>query len=163
MKQRLDITNLRNLTRTRRKSGAQTTLVEQTIITVQQYFLTAGLHCITIPSHEQGRSLLRVCLDSLDLYTDIGMVTVTTKKAPAHYRDLYSELEDAQAVFSDNGRLEEFMLSSFQCDFLVLEYTPELIEQPWFGRFEQALTDYSIAKTIPVVMFVYDDQGLMKN
>ncbi len=163
MKQRLDISNLRNMTRSRRKSTTSTTLVEQTIITVQQYFLTPGLHCITIPNHEQGRSLLRVCLDSLDLYSDVGMVTVTTKKTPAHYRDLYAELEDAQAVFSDNGRLEEFMLSSFQCDFLVMEYTPELLEKPWFGRFEQALTEYSVSKAIPVVMFIYDDLGLMKN
>ncbi len=161
MKQRLDISNLRNLTRTRRKTG--TTLVEQTIINVQQYFLTPGVHCITIATHEQGRSLLRVCLDSLEIYTNVGIVTVTTKKAPAHYRDMYEELEHAQALCLGDGRLEEFMLSSFQCDFLVLEYTQELLEQPWFGRFEQLLSEYSVAKSIPVIMFLYDDQQVTRN
>lgn len=162
MKQRLDISNLRNLTRTRRKT-AGTTLVEQTIINVQQYFLSPGLHCITIPSHEQGRSLLRVCLDSLGIYSDVGMVTVTTKKTPLHYRDIYEELEHYQALSFDDGSLEEYMFSAFQCDFLILEYTQELMEQPWFGRFEQLMSEYSVAKAIPVIMFLYDDQGVTKN
>jgi len=162
MKQRLDIINLRNLTRARRKM-ASTNIAEQTIINVQQYFLSPGMHCITITSHEQGRSLLRVCLDPLDVYSDIGMVTVATKRAPAHYRDICFELEEYQAVSYDDGRLEEFMLSSFHCDFLVLEYTQELMEQPWFGRFERILADYSLAKAIPIVMFMYNDQVMIKN
>lgn len=161
MKQRLDINNLRNLTRTRRKTS--TTLVEQTIINVQQYFLTNGLHCITIASHEQGRSLLRVCLDSLGIYSNIGIVTVTTKKAPEHYHDIYQELCYAHALGVQDGSLEEFMLSSFHCDFLVLEYTQELLEQPWFGHFEQLIAEYSLAKAIPIVMFLYEDQSILRN
>ncbi len=97
------------------------------------------------------------------MYTDIGMVTMTNKRVPAHYRDLYDEMYFNRALFLDDGRLEEFMLTSFQCDFLILEYTQELMEEPWFGRFERLLHDYSISTSIPIIMFIYDEHTLNKN
>jgi hypothetical protein len=105
MKPRLDSTTLRNLTRTRRKTSHKKR-IEQTILNVQQYFLTAGPHHISVRTHEQGRSLLRVCLDSLSMYEQVGMVTVSTKKAPYQYVDIYEELQYANATSLDTSKLD---------------------------------------------------------
>ncbi len=163
MKQKLAIHQLRNLSRSRRKQTHKISRVEQSIITVQQYFLSPGLHCITVPNLDNGRSLLRICLDSLGIYTNVGMLSLSNKAVPAHYVDLYADMQRAHVLSLDSGMLEEYMLSSFQADFLILEYTQELMEQPWFGRFEHLLHDYSIATSIPVIMFLYEEQSLEHN
>lgn len=156
MKQKLDISNLRRLTRSRKKQ--QISSVEQSIITIQQYFLTPGLHCVTVPSHEQGRSLLRVCLDSLERYNDIGMITTALQRTPHHYRDIVREIA-LYGGHTDTSLLEEYLLTAFSCDFLIIEYNPELMMSPWFGQFEQLLHDYSVSKALPVIMCMYDDQA----
>jgi hypothetical protein len=97
------------------------------------------------------------------MYEQVGMVTVSTKKAPYQYVDIYEELQYANATSLDTSKLDEYMCSSFQCDFLVLEYTQQLIEQPWFGRFEQLLSEYSVLSSIPVILLFYDEHEVIEN
>ncbi len=149
--------------RTRTQKDRNVSQVEQSIITIQQYFMTPGMHCIYVPTVQQGRSLLRICLDSLQIFADVALLTVATQKCPTLYRDLYTEIKRAKALTTHNGRLEEFMLTSFYNDFLIIEYTPNLIEQPWFGAFEQLLSRYAISESIPVIMFMYDEHELEAN
>ena len=101
-----------------------------------------------------------MCVDSLQLFADVALLTMATQKCPAQYRDLYEEI---QHLTVHDGTLEEFILTSFYNDFLIIEYTPQLLEQPWFGTFEQLLSKYSIAQSIPVIMFMYDEYALEAN
>ena len=155
----LRIQELRRRARNRAKAR-NVSPIEQSIITIQQYFLTPGMHCIEVPTVQQGRSLLRICLDSLQIFADVALLTMATKKCPAQYRDLYEEVKHLTV---HDGTLEEFILTSFYNDFLIIEYTPQLLEQPWFGTFEQLLSKYSIAQSIPVIIFMYDEYALEAN
>ena len=159
----LTIQELRLRSRTRTKKNRDVSQVEQSIITIQQYFMTPGMHCIYVPNIQQGRSLLRICLDSLQIFADVALLTVATKKCPLQYRDLYEEMEQAKALTTHNGNLEEFILTSFYNDFLIIEYTPQLLEQSWFGVFEQLLNKYALNESIPVIMFMYDEYELRVN
>ena len=161
MDTKLVIHQLRNRTRTRRKNNGSP--FENNLFTIQEQFLSPGMHCIDVENHEQDRRLLRLGLDSLNMYSDVGMLTMSPTKIPHKYRDLYEEMDAWDALTLNNGMLEEYLLSSFQSDFLVLEYTQELIVQPWYGRFEQLLYEYSISTSIPVIMFIYNDHQLDKN
>lgn len=164
MNHKLVLHQLRNLTRSRRKNGTTNiNAIEHTIVSLQEYFLTPGTHYVTVPTIEQGRSLLRVCLDSLGLYNNIGMLTACLRKAPAQYHDIYGELTSFQSLALDNGILEDYMLSSFNCDFLVIEYSQELMKQPWFGKFENLLHEYSLASSLPVLMLFYENGKIHTN
>ncbi len=161
MDQKLVIHQLRNRTRTRRKQSGSS--FENHIMSLQEHFLNPGMHCIDVDNQEQGRRLLRLGLDSLGIHTDVAILTVPPYNLPQGYKDLYAELDAWDALTLDNGMLEEYLLSVFECDFLVLEYTRELIQQTWYGKFEQLLHEYSISKSIPVVIFLYNDQQIDKN
>ncbi len=159
----LNLQELRLRARSRARGSHHISPVEQSIITIQQYFLTKGIHSITVPSIQQGRSLLRICLDSLQIFADIALLTVANQQCPAQYRDLYTEMKQAQALGTHDGSLERFILTSFYNDFLVIEYTPALLSQPWFGTFEQLLSRYAISQSIPVIMLMYDEHKLEEN
>ena len=163
MKQKLAIHQLRTSSRSRRKITVKNASPEYKILMIQNSFITPGLHCVNVQNHEQGRRLIQISLDSLGIYSDVGMVSMSVRGCPLQYRDIYYELSRYDALSIDNGALEDYLLSSFTCECLILEYTQELIEQPWFGRFEQLLSDYSITNTIPVMMFLYDEQTLTRN
>jgi len=96
----------------------------------------------------------------LQIFADVALLTMATQKCPAQYRDLYEEMKK---LSMHDGSLEEFVLTSFYNDFLIIEYTPQLMEQPWYGTFEQLLSKYSIAQSIPVIMFMYDEYALEAN
>lgn len=163
MKQKSYTNKLRTSNCASKKAVKSRSLVEQSIIALQNSFLTPGLHCITVSNVQHGRDLLKVCLDSLGRYTDIGLVSHSAQTGPSHYTDLYTQMSQVGALSLEEGMLEDYMLSSFQSDFLILEYTQELMVQPWFGKFEQLLSDYSITNSIPVVMFLYEEQTLNHN
>jgi hypothetical protein len=88
---------------------------------------------------------------------------VANQRCPALYRDLYKEMAEAHVLGISDGSLEEFILTSFYNDFLVIEYTKELMDQPWFGSFEQLLSRYSINQSIPIILFMYDAYELEAN
>ena len=163
MSQKSAIHQLRSLTRSRRKSGTTLNSIEHNLISLQEYFLTPGTHCVTVPTVQQGRSLLRVCLDSLGIYNNIGMLTACLRKAPPQYHDIFGELSSFRSLSLDNGILEEYMLNSFNCDFLVIEYSQELMKEPWFGKFENLLNDYSVASSLPILLLFYENSSQYTN
>ena len=162
MKQKSISYPLRSVAKARRRMS-ELSSIEFALEKLQQNILSPGMHCITIPTHDQGREVLSLCLDSVGIYQDISMVSMTTKKVPYSYRDLYAEMSSFQALSADTGRLEEFLLSCFQSDFLIIEYTQELLEQAWFGKFEQLLYEYKVPQAIPIVMLLYSETELIKN
>jgi hypothetical protein len=51
--------------------------------------------------------------------------------------------------------LDDFFLEQFEVDFLWIETTNTLIEQPWFYTFERKLCDFNIESKTPIIFLVY--------
>ncbi len=130
-------------------------LSEQKILELQDYFLTPGLHVVKVGNRESGRQLLTQFLQSLQYYSAIAVVSSNGWLMPAEYHDLYSELDEAAALFKKEA-LEEYILRSFNYDFLAIEGTSDLLRAAWFGRFEHLLIEYDIARSIPIILFMYE-------
>ena len=163
MKQKLAIHQLRTLSRLRRKADTVPLTIEERILAAHDAFLNPGMHCITVPNQQQGRILLRICLETLGKYADLGMLTMSLNGCPEQYRDVYAELERLHAFSLQESNLENYLLTSFSSDILIIEYTQELMEQAWIGKFEYLLHEYAFSHSIPVIMLLYSSPTAHKN
>lgn len=132
--------------------ATQESLSEQEILAFHSYLFSPGFHCIKVPSIAAGRGLLEEYASSCAYVIDSAFLSMTP--APNGHRNLYEELCVMDA-FSEEGRLEEFILCSLTQEFLIIEATAELLKTPWFGKFEQLLIDYNIMKETTIIMFLY--------
>lgn len=132
-------------------------LSEQNVIILQNFFLTSGVHCIHVPDIQTGRTLLETALASFKSDRSISLLTTVKKKAVFPYSDLYKELGAARASSHTNGALEEYLLCSLNSDLLIIEATTELLQQPWYGKFEQLIVEYNIGATLPIIMIFHGE------
>lgn len=135
----------------------KTMLSEDEILSLQESFLSSGIHKITVANLPEGRTMLAAFLESLRYFTRPAVLTTQLFSHPSvQIAHLYRELLAHEGIFESRGMLEDFMLNHFYYDFLAIEATPDLRAQAWFVRFEQLLHDYKFTETVPVVMFVYE-------
>lgn len=131
-------------------------LSEQEILEIQDYFLTPGLHILTVADPQEGRELLERFLDALGTYySHKAVLSLQDEGMPRKCSDIYKELIASKAVF-DYEALHEYVAYSFYYDFLAIEGTHELLNAPWFSRFEKLLHQCAITKTVPVILFFYE-------
>lgn len=135
---------------------------EEDILSLQDSFLTAGVHYIKVSDLSSGRHILTTVLQSLNYYSQIAFFSETTIKSHLNINNLYQELDSAGIFNSkgvtpkDNMLLEEFILNSFYYDFLAIEATSSLLISPLYREFERLLVKLNFTDTLPVVIFTYD-------
>lgn len=130
-------------------------LSEQDILTLQDYFLTPGLHLVKAENQEESRLLLAQFLYSFQYYSSIAILGTNEWSMPEDYHDLYKELGETSALFKKEA-MEDYLSCTFPHDFLAIEGTPDLLRSAWFGRFEHLLIQYEIVRTIPIIIFIYE-------
>ena len=133
-------------------------LSDEEILEIQEYFLTPGLHIIKVADVMTGRILLARFLEALGYYfSDKAVLSLTRKTIPEGCADIYTELVETGSLH-DYDALQNYIASSFYYDFLAIEGTHELLNNPWFGRFEYVLRESCAGETTPIILFFYDSQ-----
>ncbi len=127
-------------------------LSEQEILIVQNYLLSPGFHSLQVTDVAEGRALLSTFEASLSYLLRAALVNAPGKEMLSDYLPIGRELEAASA---EPGQLEQYLLHSWDYDFVAIEGTKELLATEWYGRFEQLLIDYDLIKTMPVLMLFY--------
>lgn len=133
---------------------------EHEILELQDLFLTPGFNYLELPSSEAGRELVTSFLNSLQHYSQIACLTTRPEALPQATTSLHDEMAFSGALALSHSRLDAFLLEQFHYDFLWIECTPDLLESPWYGYFEQKLSDFNIAATTPVLLVSYRDSQL---
>ncbi len=132
-------------------------LSDEDIFEIQDNFLDYGIHYIKFEDLGSGRMFLGSVFDLFKCYYRMAYLSLEPVEVGFSISNLYKELMDL-GVASElaDGVLEDFLLNSFNYDFLLIEATSEMLAQDWFVKFRRLLVDYSIIDNIPVVIFCYD-------
>jgi hypothetical protein len=137
--------------KSRKKNGH---LNQNRALLLQEYALTPGFHCILTAS-KRGPEVLQHIFKKITPSMNIGFLSLNTR-APSHCVNVYEELNLSGALNTFNGSLEEYLLCSFSCQMLIINATPELLKEPWFGKFEQLLIEYNFHQDMSVITIFYE-------
>ena len=130
----------------------QLSLSEQEILIVQNYLLSPGFHSLQVTDVAHGRALLSTFEASLSYLLRAALISAPGEEMLSDYLTIGRELAAASA---EPGQLEQYLLHSWDYDFVAIEGTKELLVTEWYGRFEQLLIDYDLIKMTPVLMLFY--------
>lgn len=130
-------------------------LTDQQIIDLHMRFLTNGFQHIQVPSIKEGRELIQTLLSSLDYYRAVACLTTSDIELPAHAQDIFSNLVEGRYV---PNNLEQFFLDYDQFDFLWMELTPCLLNQPWLENFKSLFIDNHMHVKMPIICISYDQE-----
>jgi hypothetical protein len=126
------------------------------IIELQDKFLTTGLHSIKVPNVAEGRFAINTILKSLNCYSNVACLSMHDTELESKFFDMYYGLTLGGYVHGNfEQKLDEFFLEQCDVDFLWIEATIQLVEQPWFYSFERKLSQFKIDLQIPIVVLVY--------
>lgn len=128
---------------------------EKEIIEIQDYFLTPGIHTIKFKDVSLGRLFLDSFLPLLSSYTKGAYLSLVDLSPSCGLVSLYRELIGA-CEHGDTNVLEDYMLTSFYYDYLIIEETEELKRAGWYQRFRALLEKYNYVSTAPIVIFNYE-------
>jgi len=130
---------------------------ESEILELQDKFLSEGIHTIKVADFAAGRNLVHAFLDSLAAHHEIACLTVSNKLLESYITNIYHELLLHGYIDRfESKNLQEFFIDQFYFDFLWIECTPKLMEQPWFADFQMNLLNFKLERQIPILMISYD-------
>lgn len=128
-------------------------LLDEDIFKLQEIFLHRGFHYISVSSVLFGRNLLNIFFKLLDYYHNKAFLSVIPFFSNSML-NLYDKFL-IEGVVSEIEYLENFMLTSFYYDFLVIELTDEIAMESWFLNFQNYLVDFNFIETLSVIVFLY--------
>lgn len=132
-------------------------LSDDDVIALCNVFLMPGNHRVICPDTRQGRILVMRVLTSLGCFNRTACLTLLR---PPGCIDVFQELLVAGALI-DAESLEAFFIENFFYDFLWIEETPQLLDQPWYESFRHCMKSLSFAASIPVVTVAYDQSTIL--
>lgn len=130
-------------------------LTDQQIIDLHMRFLTNGFQHIQVPTIKEGRDLIETLLSSLDYYHAVACLTASDLELPANALDIFSQLVEGRYV---PNNLEQFFLDHDEFDFLWLELTPSLLNQPWIDTFKSLFIDNHMHVKMPIMCISYNQE-----
>jgi hypothetical protein len=144
----LDITHISGL--------SSNAFSERDILTLNDLLLTKGLHNINVKSMVLGRNIMSVFLTLLNHYKEVYWLSCNGSIADS--RDVYALLKSYGCLQQQSAALyEAYFYEAFYADCLIIEYTVELVKEPWYALFETALLKARVFEQIPVIHISYDD------
>lgn len=130
---------------------------ESEILDLQDKFLSEGIHHIKVADLAFGRNLVDTFLDSLTAHRKIACLTVSSKPFGSYITNIYYDLLLHGYIDRFEAKnLEEFFIDQFYFDFLWIECSPKLIEQPWFADFQMNLLNLRLERQMPILMISYE-------
>lgn len=126
------------------------------ILTLQDIFLTKGLHPLHADSLETGRSIIYTIVQSLHYYETIGCITVNQQLPLANpiinvYQDAYDRfgssytLEDIETMFLDYWFIE----------YAWIEHSQSSLSDPLYNACTRVMRNLGIIEHIPVIELVF--------
>ncbi len=132
---------------------------ESQIIALQEKFLENGFQYIKVRSVTKGRTIIESFLQSLGLYQDIVILSTTPILPKTMVTDLYYELSNSGYLNSfEPYYLEEFFIEHFYYDFMWIEATRDILNEPWFDDFKKKIIDMGLDQHIPIMVVLYEDE-----
>jgi hypothetical protein len=132
-------------------------LSEQSILVLQDKFLTPGFEYLMVREIRVGRRLVHTFLELLAYrYHNVACLTLSLEPLQQSVYPLHQEL--LHGGYVDNLRsLEQFFIERFYFDFLWIEATDTLIISEWFNEFAKILIDFNVQNHIPIFIIIYED------
>ena len=140
-------------------------ITDNTILALQEKFLTNGLHHITVPTIHDGRTLVFTFLHSLSfvLHT-VACVTTSDRALPDTIIDIHAQLTTHENFdLINTGYMQDFLFEQFYCDFIWVELTPSLVSSRWYSDFEKNFLDLNMDKNIPMLVITYENDCNLKS
>ncbi len=127
------------------------------ILDLQEKFLTNGFQYLKTKNVLKGRNIIKTFLSTLNLYQEVGCLTLHPYSVPEGVADIYQELTYGDYLNSfETHYIEEYLFDSY-FDFIWIEANQELLTSPWFDQFVTKLITMGIDQRIPIVVVVYDE------
>lgn len=121
------------------------------IIALHKAFLTPGYHYLRVSSCNEGRVLIKEVLSSMKYYQQIACLTLEKKLLDDYIINLYEDI----SIQTNN--VDEYFIEHFHYDFLWIELS-SVMAIKWMNDFYQALHDYHIDQTIPIIGISFDTE-----
>ncbi len=123
-------------------------LSESDILTLQEKFLTPGFHYLKVKNVATGRDLIQLFLKSLTIYHTVACLSTVQQLLPEAIIDITKE-------FIATSSFDSFIFESSALDFMWVEATNELRNEPWFDEYNQAIIDNHLDTQIPIMFLTY--------
>lgn len=138
-------------------SGVHQPLSEQSILEIQEKFLSNGFQYLKVQSIQEGRALIETFLNTLGLYNDVACLTTAKDSIPHNATDIYRILEAGGYLSPfEDYYLEEYFVEHFYFDFMWIEATTDMLMSSWFENVKKILIHTAIDQHIPILVCVYE-------
>lgn len=127
---------------------------EADIIELHNRFLTTGFHSLKVKNIQEGRSLVYTLLASLNYHHNVACLSVASERLESYVHDIHKTLHEFGPI--NEQALFDYFLDEFNCDFLWIEMSKELMAQSWFADFEQMIHDFHLNQHVPIIMLSYE-------
>ena len=85
----------------------------------------------------EGRSLIYTFLVSLNYHHDIACLSIESQKLESYVHDIYKALHEFGSI--NEQSIFDYFFDAFDCDFLWIEISTELMAQSLFTHFQQLM------------------------
>lgn len=133
-------------------------LSEQDVLSLQEIFLTFGIHCIQTDNVKSGRKIINTILGSLKYYQNIGAVTDVTG-LDTTVSDILVDIK-MQGIYSGDVivDLENFFMIHACFDFIWVELSGALLEQDIINL-KNVFNMYYVQERMPVIFMMYNQSN----
>src|SRR3990167_2960052 len=138
-------------------NGVHQPLSEQSILEIQEKFLSNGFQYLKVQSIQEGRALIEMFLNTLTLYSDVACLTTTKDPILYNATDVYRILEAGGYLSPfEDCYLEEYFVEHFYFAFMWIEATTDMLMSSWFENVKKILIHTAIDQHIPILVCVYE-------
>jgi hypothetical protein len=137
-------------------------LSEHEILSLQELFLTNGVHRVVSYDLFTGRTLIEIFLQAMEPhYHEKACLTSHTPMLDASVTDLYTLLQLYVGSSKDDltEYLEEFFTEQFYLDFIWIEETTYLRSLPWYPLFLETMLALKLDHQLPIIIFSYTEEA----
>jgi len=131
---------------------------EQDVLELQEIFVTLGVHTIKVKNVIEGRQILKIILNSLNYYNNIGCVT-QVKDLPVHVCDILNHMILEKIEKGDLlTNLEDFLAIHPCFDFIWIECTKNIKKEFSYKAIKNSFDMYHVEERMPVLILTYDEE-----
>ena len=131
---------------------------EQDVLELQEIFVTLGVHTIKTKNIAQGRKIIKIILDSLNYYHNIGCVT-QEKDTPITTCDILKHIVLEKIEKGDLlTNLEDFLAVHPCFDFIWIEFTENLKKEFSYKAVKNIFDMYHVEERMSVLIVTYDEE-----
>ncbi len=133
---------------------------EQDLLELQEIFVTLGMHIIKVKDMIEGRQIVKIILNSLKYYHNIGCITDVTD-LPVNVCNITSHIA-LQCLQNKQGNsllnLETFLNTHPCFDFIWIELTKNIKKEYSYKTMKNIFDMYHIEERMPVLIVTYENE-----